>query len=142
SNTIWGTGEGSGPWVMADMEDGMLASGTPGAKGVAANKSLPFPFVTAMEKNDGTETSALKGGNATVAGGLQTMWDGPLPGSKKPMAKEGAVILGAGGDCCYSNDNASFGTFFEGAIVAGYPSGETDEAIHANIVEAGYAELQ
>jgi hypothetical protein len=140
SNTIWGTGEGAGPWVMADMEDGMLASGTPGAKGVVANKSLPFAFVTAMEKNDGTTNFALKGGNATMADALQTMWEGPLPGSKKPMRKEGAVILGAGGDCCYSNNNASFGTFYEGAIVAGYPSSATDEAIHANIVETGYGQ--
>jgi hypothetical protein len=122
------------------MEDGMLASGTPGAKGVVANKSLPFAFVTAMEKNDGTTNFALKGGNATMADALQTMWEGPLPGSKKPMRKEGAVILGAGGDCCYSNNNASFGTFYEGAIVAGYPSSATDEAIHANIVETGYGQ--
>lgn len=139
SNTIWGTGEGEGPWVMADMEDGMLASGTPGAKDVAANKSLPFPFVTAMEKNNGTTTFALKGADATQPV-LTTMWDGPLPASKSPMQKEGAVILGAGGDCCYSNDNASEGTFYEGAIVAGYPSDETDNAIHANIVETGYGQ--
>ncbi len=139
SNTIWGTGEGSGPWVMADMEDGMLASGTPGAKNVEANKSLPFDFVTAMEKNNGTDTFALKGADATQPT-LTTMWDGPLPNSKRPMAKEGAVILGAGGDCCYSNDNASFGTFYEGAIVAGYPSAETDNAIHQNVVEARYGQ--
>ena len=56
------------------------------------------------------------------------------------MEKEGAVILGAGGDCCYSNDNASFGTFYEGAIVSGYPSAQTDEAIHENVVEARYGQ--
>jgi non-reducing end alpha-L-arabinofuranosidase len=139
SNTIWGTGEGSGPWVMADMEDGMLASGTPGQKGVQANKSLPFPFVTAMEKNNGTSLFALKGADATQPT-LTTMWDGALPNSKSPMQKEGAVILGAGGDCCYSNDNASFGTFYEGAIVSGYPSAATDQAIHENVVEARYGQ--
>lgn len=137
NNTIWSTGEGQGPWVMADMEDGMLANGTPGAKGVTANKSLPFPYVTAMEKNDGTTNFALKGGDATSSN-LQTMWSGPLPGSKKPMKKEGGVLLGAGGDCCYSNNNASEGTFYEGAIVTGYPSDATDLEIHANIVEARY----
>lgn len=139
SNTIWSTGEGSGPWVMADMEDGMLANGTPSAKNVTANKSLPYDFVTAMEKNNGVDTFALKGADATQPT-LTTMWDGDLPGSKRPMAKEGAVILGAGGDCCYSNDNASYGTFYEGAIVAGYPSGETDNAIHENVVEARYGQ--
>jgi hypothetical protein len=138
SNTIWGTGEGAGPWVMADMEDGMLAGGTPGAKN-PDNISLPFPFVTAIEKNDGTTNFALKGGDATQSS-LTTMWEGPLPNTKRPMKREGAVILGAGGDCCYSNNNASEGTFYEGAIVSGYPSSETDEAIHQNIVEVGYGQ--
>jgi hypothetical protein len=101
--------------------------------------SLPFPYVTAMEKNNGTDTFALKGGDATQPT-LNTMWDGALPGSKRPMAKEGAVILGAGGDCCYSNNNASVGTFYEGAIVDGYPSDDTEQAIHANIVEARYGQ--
>ena len=135
--TIWGTGAGDGPWVMADMEDGMLAWGNGGNN--PNSPSLPFSYVTAMEKNDGTSTFALKGGDATQST-LTTMWDGPLPGSKIPMQKEGAVILGAGGDCCYSNNNASEGTFYEGAIVSGYPSDATDEAIHANIVEAGYGQ--
>lgn len=138
NNTIWGTGAGEGPWVMADMEDGMLSGGTPGAQN-PNSMSLPFPYVTAMEKNNGTDTFALKGGDATQPT-LNTMWSGPLPNSKRPMAKEGAVILGAGGDCCYSNNNASEGTFYEGAIVSGYPSDETDEAIHANIVETGYGQ--
>ena len=43
-----------------------------------------------------------------------------------------------GVSCCYSNNNASQGTFYEGAIVAGYPSDTTDAAIQANIVGAGY----
>jgi non-reducing end alpha-L-arabinofuranosidase len=115
-----------------------LSGGTPGAMN-PDSMSLPFPYVTAMEKNDGTENFALKGGDATQPT-LNTMWEGPLPGSKRPMKKEGAVILGAGGDCCYSNNNASEGTFYEGAIVSGYPSDETDEAVHANIVETGYGE--
>jgi hypothetical protein len=136
SNTIWGTGAGSGPWVMADMEDGMLAGGSPGNN--PNNVSLPHPFVTAIEKNDG-QNFALKGADATQPT-LRTMYEGPLPGHKIPMKKEGAVILGAGGDCCYSNNNASEGTFYEGAIVAGYPDTGTDNAIHANIVEAGYGD--
>jgi hypothetical protein len=54
------------------------------------------------------------------------------------MQKQGAVVLGAGGDCCYSNNNGSAGTFYEGAIVAGYPSDATEDAIQTNIVSAGY----
>lgn len=136
NNQTWGTGAGNGPWVMADMEDGMLAGGTAGAQN-PENISLPFTFVTAMEKNDGTANFALKGADATQPT-LTTMYSGRNP--RAPMRREGAVLLGAGGDCCYSNNNASEGTFYEGAIVSGYPSDATDEAIHANIVEAGYGQ--
>jgi Alpha-L-arabinofuranosidase B, catalytic len=30
------------------------------------------------------------------------------------------------------------GTFYEGAIVAGYPSDATDDAVQSNVVSAGY----
>jgi len=135
--TIWGTGVGNGPWVMADMEDGIVSgSGT----GQNPNlESLPFPYVTAMEKNNGTTEFAIKGADATSST-LNTYYQGALPPGKNPMKKEGAVLLGAGGDCCYSNNNASEGTFYEGAIVAGYPSDATDEEVHANIVEVGYGQ--
>ncbi len=137
NNTIWDTGAGDGPWVMADMEDGLISWGPRGKN--PNSPSLPFPFVTAMEKNNGTTQFALKGGDATQAT-LTVIWDGSLPSGKSPMQKEGAVILGASGDCCYSNNNASEGTFYEGAIVAGYPSDETDQAIQQNVVEAGYGQ--
>ena len=54
------------------------------------------------------------------------------------MKKDGSILLGAGGDCCYSNNNASFGTFYEGAVTAGYPSDAADNAVQANIVSTGY----
>ena len=41
------------------------------------------------------------------------------------MKKQGAIVLGSGGDCCASNTNLSEGTFYEGVIVSGYPSAET-----------------
>jgi hypothetical protein len=135
--TIWGSGAGDGPWVMADMEDGIV-SGSNTAQNPDL-ESLPFSYVTAMEKNNGTTEFAIKGASAT-APTLNTYYQGALPGGKNPMKKGGAVLLGAGGDCCYSNNNASEGTFYEGAIVAGYPSDATDEAIHANIVETGYGQ--
>jgi hypothetical protein len=50
------------------------------------------------------------------------------------MHKEGAIILGIGGD----NSNVSAGTFFEGAITAGFPTDATDDAVQANVVAAGY----
>jgi hypothetical protein len=48
------------------------------------------------------------------------------------------IVLGSGGDCCSSNTNLSVGTFYEGAIVTGYPSDATESAVQANIVAAGY----
>ena len=55
------------------------------------------------------------------------------------MHKQGAIILGSGGDCCQTNHNASAGTFYEGAMVKGYPSDATDAAVQANITAAGYS---
>jgi hypothetical protein len=135
--TIWGTGAGDGPWVMADMEDGIVSGSN--TQQNPNLESLPFPFVTALEKNNGRTEFAIKGADATSPT-LKTFYQGALPAGKNPMRKEGAIVLGSGGDCCYSNNNASEGTFYEGAIVSGYPSDATDQAIHANIVEAGYGE--
>jgi hypothetical protein len=92
-----------------------------------------------MLKNDGTTTFALKGGS-TQSAMLTTLYDGMLPGGYSPMKKQGAIILGSGGDCCKPDGgaNLSAGTFYEGAIVAGYPSDATDDAIQNNIVAAGY----
>ena len=38
---------------------------------------------------------------------------------------------------CLAGDGG-VGTFFEGAITAGYASDATDEAVHASVVSAGY----
>jgi non-reducing end alpha-L-arabinofuranosidase len=135
--TIWGSGAGDGPWVMADMEDGIVSGSGTGQNNNL--ESLPFPYVTAMEKNNGRTEFAIKGADATSPT-LKTFYQGALPAGKNPMRKGGAIVLGSGGDCCYSNNNASEGTFYEGAIVSGYPTDATDNAIHANIVEAGYGE--
>jgi non-reducing end alpha-L-arabinofuranosidase len=47
-------------------------------------------------------------------------------------------VLGSGGDCCYGNNTMSQGTFYEGAIVADYPTDATDTAIQENIVSVQY----
>jgi hypothetical protein len=132
SNTMWGTGAGAGPWVMFDPECGLKAQ-SDGNKN-NNSPSMPYPYVTAIEKNNGTSEFALRGADATT-GNLSTFYKGKLPYA---MKKEGSIILGSGGDCCYSNWTMSEGTFYEGAIVAGYPSDATDDAIQANIVNAGY----
>jgi non-reducing end alpha-L-arabinofuranosidase len=130
SNTMWEKGAGSGPWVMADFECGLKAGGNPNAN----VPSMAMSYVTAIEKNNGTSEYALKGADATT-GKLTSYYKGKLPFTQ---AKEGAIILGSGGDCCYSNTTLSQGTFYEGAIVAGYPTDETEDAVQANIVAAQY----
>lgn len=131
----WGKGNGEGPWVMADLEGGVFSGLTTGKN--EALISQPFNYVTAMEKNNGMTELALKAADAT-APVLNTYYQGKLPNGKSPGQKQGSIVLGSGGDCCYSNNNASQGTFYEGAIVAGYPSDATDAAVHANIVSTGY----
>ena len=56
------------------------------------------------------------------------------------MKKQGAIVLGSGGDCCKPGGgaNLSIGTFYEGCIVTGYPTDATEDMVQANIVAAGY----
>ncbi|MEW2545313.1 arabinofuranosidase catalytic domain-containing protein [Streptomyces sp. NPDC047002] len=124
---------GSGPWVEADMENGMF-QGDNGSN--TANRGNSSPFVTAVLKNDGQTTYALKGGNSQ-SGALSTWWNGALPtrGGYRPMHQEGGIILGTGGD----NSNWNMGTFFEGVMVSGYPTDAAENAVQANIVSAGYS---
>jgi hypothetical protein len=50
------------------------------------------------------------------------------------MKKQGAIILGMGGD----NTDGAQGNFFEGCITSGASSSTSDDAVQANIVAAGY----
>jgi hypothetical protein len=126
----FGPCQGGGPWVQADLENGLFNGGSRSWN--PNQRSFPEKFVTAMEKNDGTKF-ALKGGNAQ-SGGLATLWDGTLPSGYSPSKKEGGIILGTGGD----DSSWSEGTFYEGAMVRGFPSDATENAVHQNIVAAGY----
>ena len=138
--------QGSGPWVMADLECGMFTGGSTSVPNTQ-NISMTSTYVTAMLKNDGTNM-ALKGGNAQ-AGALTTLYSGKIA-SGWTMAKQGAIDLGCGGDCCPPHGtgeydsaggvNASVGTFYEGAIVAGYPTDAVDDAVQSNIIAAGYGQ--
>ncbi|MBP2704537.1 cellulose binding domain-containing protein [Microbispora sp. RL4-1S] len=126
---------GSGPWVQADLEYGLYPGGSQSWN--PNQRAFTSKFVTAMLKNNGTTRFAIKGANAQ-SGGVTTLWDGALPRGYNPMKKQGAIILGSGGDCCLGNTNLSQGTFYEGAMVSGYPSDATENAIQANIIAAGY----
>ena len=136
TSTQWGSGAGSGPWIMADLEGGIYASSSSGKN--SNLPSMPYTFVTDVEKNNGTSEFALRGADATTGTALSTLFKGKQPGGYAPNKKQGSIVLGSGGDCCYSNGNASYGVFYEGAIVAGYPSDATEDAIQVNVVTAGY----
>jgi hypothetical protein len=126
---------GSGPWVMADLENGLFQSNTGGSQNTS-NTGSRNPFVTALLKNNGTNFFALKDGNAQ-SGGLNTRYSGALPTSPagySPMHKEGAIILGIGGD----NSNSAIGNFFEGVMTSGLPTDSADNAVQNNIVSVGY----
>ncbi|GAA4192352.1 arabinofuranosidase catalytic domain-containing protein [Microbispora amethystogenes] len=126
---------GSGPWVQADLEYGLYPGGS--SSWNPNQRAFTSKFVTATLKNNGTSRFAIKGSNAQ-SGSLYTLYDGSLPPGYSPMRKQGAIILGSGGDCCATNTNLSAGTFYEGAIVSGYPSDATENAVQADVVAAGY----
>ncbi|RKE16980.1 arabinofuranosidase catalytic domain-containing protein [Streptomyces sp. TLI_171] len=127
---------GTGPWVQADLEYGLYSGGSQSWN--QNQRAFNSRYVTAMLKNNGVSQFALKGGDAQ-SGGLTTLWNGALPPGYSPMKQQGAIILGSGGDCCNGNTNQSLGTFYEGAVVSGYPSDATDNAVQANIAAAGYS---
>ncbi|MFG1673789.1 arabinofuranosidase catalytic domain-containing protein [Micromonospora sp. NPDC049282] len=136
STSCWFGGcSGSGPWVQADLEWGLYPGGSQSWN--PNQRAFTSKFVTATLKNNGTSRFAIKGSNAQ-SGNLYTLYDGSLPPGYSPMKKQGAIILGSGGDCCIDNRNQSVGTFYEGAMVAGYPSDATENAVQANVVAAGY----
>jgi len=134
----WGTAcwfgncVGTGPWVEADLENGMYHTGS-GSNKDPNNQGVHFPFVSAWEKNNGTSNFTLKYGNAN-SGGLTTPYSGPLPNGYSPMKTDSSLLLGTGGD----NSVTGVGEFFEGAITAGFPSDATENAVQANITAAGY----
>ncbi|MEV4529389.1 arabinofuranosidase catalytic domain-containing protein [Streptosporangium sp. NPDC049304] len=130
ANKQWGYGAGAGPWIMADMEWGLFSGVNAGYNNLP---SINHRFVTAIVKGEPNHW-AIRGGNAQ-SGGLTTYFDGPRPSGYHPMKKEGAILLGIGGD----NSVSARGTFFEGVLTSGYPTAATENAVQANITAAGYA---
>ncbi|MFC0436931.1 arabinofuranosidase catalytic domain-containing protein [Kutzneria buriramensis] len=129
---VWGYGAGNGPWVMADLENGLFSGVNAGYN--ANDPSVNYRYLTAMVKG-GANQWAIRGGNAQ-SGGLSTFYSGQRPNVSgyNPMHKEGAIILGIGGD----NSKGSAGTFYEGVMTSGYPSDATENSVQANITAAGY----
>ncbi|HZC62478.1 MAG TPA: arabinofuranosidase catalytic domain-containing protein [Streptosporangiaceae bacterium] len=129
---VWGYGTGNGPWIMADMENGLYSGVNAGYN--ANDPTIANRFTTAMI-NGGANHWQILGGNAQ-SGGLSTFYDGTRPNVSgyNPMHKQGAIILGIGGD----NSKGAAGTFYEGVMTSGFPSAATENAVQANITSAGY----
>ncbi|MGW4155418.1 arabinofuranosidase catalytic domain-containing protein [Micromonospora chersina] len=130
---VWGYGTGPGPWVMADLENGLFSGVNAGYN--ANDPTVTHRFLTAIVKGEPNHW-AIRAGNAQ-SGGLSTYYNGPRPNvaGYNPMKKEGAIILGIGGD----NSHGAAGTFYEGVMTSGYPSDATENSVQANITAAGYA---
>jgi len=137
---FWGSGAGDGPWFMVSNQSGVWAGGSkagdPGWGELSSmsppnldNPSMAVPFALGFLKTGAKY--ALRMADIEHAEMLSTAYDGPL---FKRLSLAGAVILGIGS----ANENNSFGTFYEGAVVAGYPSNEVEQAVLRNVQAAGY----
>ena len=133
--TAWYHGNPPGPWIMTDQENNLVGCVNPGttSKLCTGLPSITSRFTTAVAQGEPHHWASL-GGDAQT-GSLSTMFDGPrVDSSYDPMRKQGAIVLGNGGD----NSNGAQGTFYEGVMTAGYPSDATDQQVQANIVAAKY----
>jgi hypothetical protein len=139
NSTGWYHGPGAGPWVMTDQENNLVGcvNASPNDKGCKI-PIINWRFVTAMADGEPHHWRSM-GGDAQH-GDLEVMFDGTRiindRNSYDPMRKQGAILLGNGGD----NSNGSQGTFYEGAMTAAgtFPTKETNAKIQANVVAARY----
>ena len=134
--TGWFHGPPPGPWVMTDQENNLVGCvTTDGTKNCPTLPNINWRFVTAMAKGEPHHWTSM-GGDAQK-GDLKVMFDGPrVDITYDPMRKQGAILLGNGGD----NSVGSQGTFYEGAMTAAgtFPSDATDQLVQANVVAAKY----
>jgi hypothetical protein len=132
----WYHGNPPGPWIMTDQENNLVGCVNPdGSKLCARLPNITWRFVTAMAKGEPHHWTSM-GGDAQ-RGALSVMFDGPrVDSTYDPMRKQGAILLGNGGD----NSNGSQGTFYEGAMTAAgtFPTNATDQLVQANVVAAKY----
>ncbi len=138
--TAWYRGPAPGPWIMTDQENNLVGcvNESPNDKFCPDLPSITWQFVTATADGEPHHWRSM-GGDAQK-GDTKVMFDGPRVkndrNSYDPMRKQGAILLGNGGD----NSNGSQGTFYEGAMTAPgtFPTQETNQKVQANVVAAKY----
>jgi hypothetical protein len=133
----WFHGPPPGPWVMTDQENNLVGCVNVGSASKTCDNlpNINWRFVTAIAKGEPHHWTSM-GGDAQK-GDLRVMFDGPrVDITYDPMRKQGAILLGNGGD----NSNSSQGTFYEGAMTAAgtFPTDATDQLVQANVVAAKY----
>jgi hypothetical protein len=136
-------GAGDGPWFKADLFGDLWAGGDSRANGSGPpnpnNPSLKVKFALGLLKTrpgssappPPTTEWALRMADVTMAGAVTTAYQGVLAAF---LIHAGSVILGIDGE----NSNYGRGTFYEGAIVAGFPSDDTELSVLQNIQTVGY----
>jgi hypothetical protein len=163
-SVAWSWGKGSvGPWLMGDFEWGVFAGNNIGQNNENAPIPHSWDFVTGFLKGKDFPKGSPKHkkGQFAIYGGssqkvanqpsahlLKKHYQGPRVDRSNeaifknrpselyyaPSRKEGAIVLGTGGD----NSRASSGTIYEAAIVEGYPKLSTERKVQAAIVALGY----
>jgi non-reducing end alpha-L-arabinofuranosidase len=131
----WYRGTPPGPWIMTDQENNLVGCVNPDGSKNCDLPSITWRFVTATADGEPHHWRTM-GGDAQQ-GDLKIMFDGRrVDRSYDPMRKQGAILLGNGGD----NSNGSQGTFYEGGMTAAgtFPTKETNQKVQANIVAAKY----
>jgi len=136
----WYRGQAPGPWIMTDQENNLVGgvNPDPNDKYLPNLPSISWRFVTATADGEPHHWRSM-GGDAQQ-GDLKIMYDGGriqnARSSYDPMRKQGAILLGNGGD----NSNGSQGTFYEGAMTAPgtFPTQEINQKIQSNVVAAKY----
>ena len=135
----WHWGVGQGPWIMTDQENHLVGCDVDRPKEGCPNLlPVTWRFVTATADGESHHWRML-GGNAQE-GPLETLWDGDRIHNDResydPMRKQGAIVLGNGGD----NSTTAQGTFYEGAVTfaGNFPAVETLHEVQKNIVSAEY----
>ncbi|MCX6261875.1 MAG: alpha-N-arabinofuranosidase, partial [Bacteroidia bacterium] len=131
--TAWYRGQAPGPWIMTDQENNLVGcvNESPNDKNCPGLPIITWRFVTATADGEPHHWRSM-GGDAQK-GDMKVMFDGPRVKNPNktydPMRKQGAILLGNGGD----NSNGSQGTFYEGAMTAAntFPTQETQQKIQA-----------
>jgi hypothetical protein len=145
-HTYWGNSKDSN-WFgfAADFEGGVWAGGTnngdPGWGALSgtyttntANPTMSSAKFALGFLRVNPTTWAIHVADLSSASALTKAWDGGIP-SGISVDHRGGIVLGVGGD----NSNNSAGTFYEGAMVAGYPTDDLETSVFKNIKAAGYA---